>query len=220
MLFKSECPQFGPRTLIAEATMTKLEAGAWTARLRRIWVSNACAGVSTCTFDGQGFRFNCEVTRGVNLTVLGVVIEMGTGATVAQVRAAVLEGPRCELTYSEGKLHKFLPPTAEPDEWRQIRAFVDEWTPRFRRGCFLSELQLQHSEREKREWLRYYHEQGDTMGRFDFTSRRVAAAFGAKSYDLELSLNWAQGRGSVGSCIIGWMASAPDGALVQLGERP
>ena len=53
---------------------------------------------------------------------------MRTGATLAQVRAAVLESSLCELTYSEGKLHKFLPATAEPDEWRRIRAFVDEYS--------------------------------------------------------------------------------------------
>lgn len=65
--------------------MTEQEANVLGARLRQIWVAKSCPSVATCTLDDQGFRFRCEVAPGVVLTVLGVVIERGTGVAIAQV---------------------------------------------------------------------------------------------------------------------------------------
>ncbi len=190
-----------------EKTMTEQETRALVARLTQAWGAKDSVVGPRCTFENGHFRFECGLASHIHLRVVG---QSNT------TRAAMIQWQRCELIHNDGKLKQFKPVSAEAEEWQGIEGFTALWWPHFRRGCFLSGLPLQHSEREKREWLGWYHEQGGSDKCLDFTSRRVCAAFGIKNFELQLGLDWVDGQGTIRSQLVSWRMRAGRGELVGL----
>ena len=145
--------------------MTQQEAQTWFERLTKIWVPeslqiNERVSGPSWEFNFGQFQFRSFITEQVRLAIhfekKGYFFSLIRQITHWDEEREEYEEPRTTVTgdLSVSQVGRIKGDLMTPPGEEEIYAqFADEWTPFFRRGCWLSGVPIDATAQEKAEWM-------------------------------------------------------------------
>lgn len=193
--------------------MTEREAGAWAARLTRIWMPDGSFGEGATwkLQDGQ-FHYIAPLTEELEMSFDPSDQNRNRGFHLRRTHAGRLTG-HLYCPEDEGRVQNLGPLAGVSEE--DSAQFARLYTPLMQRYCYLSGCPIEASEQEQELWTGWLREredegQGEPANTPEWEAQRVAAAFGGFSFTVHRTAISVHYEGWVDEVLVTWRLGDPN----------